>query len=54
MAENKAKAEEELKTAKPKARRDDIEDEDDFDTFIKYKNELEAKGITGNAHGLMI
>lgn len=27
----------------PKARRDDIEDEDDFDTFLKYKKELDAQ-----------
>lgn len=26
-----------------KARRDDIEDEDDFDTFMKYKAELDEK-----------
>ena len=45
MAENKLKAEEEQKVAKPKIRRDDIEDEDDFDTFIKYRKELEAKGL---------
>lgn len=26
-------------------RRDDFEDEDDFDTFMKHKKELEAKGL---------
>lgn len=28
-----------------KIRRDDIEEEDDFDTFMKHRKELEKKGL---------
>ena len=54
MDEVKQTTEQESKEApKQKARRDDIEDEDDLDTFLKYRKELEQKGLLiGNQYQL--